>query len=530
MVNLLSLTTHLFETYPLYTSLSALLVILVTKRRIDYWRRNPRNLPLPPGPKGYPLIGNLFDAPIEKPWLVYNEWAKVYGDMIYFEVLGQRFLILNSLEKIEDLFEKRSFNYSDRMRMPMVLELMDWYYNMAMLPYGTWWRRHRRTFNEHFHATAVWKYQPTQAREARAFLSRLLTSPENFLHHVRHTFAATIMSIAYGVRVKGPDDPYILNAEAALYGLAEAGIPGTFLVDFVPLLKYVPSWFPGATFKRKADRWNKINKEVYRKPFEYVEEQMKKGTAAPCLASTLIQLLPDEEDPLREEERKIAMNVSAVTYVAGADTTVSAVQCFFLAMTMYPEVQKKAQAEIDGVIGNGRLPEFSDRQALPYINALVKESMRWQSIIPLAVGHMASEDDEYNGYFIPKGTVVLGNGWAILHDPAVFKDPLEYQPERYLKNGQLDPNVRQPDTGAFGFGRRMCPGRHMSDNSLYAIVSSVLAVYNISAPLDEQGKPVEMKAEVTSGLLSYPVPFKCDIKPRSLVAEVLIRDSIMADN
>lgn len=97
---------------------------------------------------------------------------------------------------------------------------------------------------------------------------------------------------------------------------------------------------------------------------------------------------------------------------------------------MYPEVQKKAQAEIDAVIGNGRLPEFSDRHALPYINALVKESMRWQSIIPLgvlyivkvfaiiycipiAVGHMATEDDEYDGYFIPKGTVVLGNGWLV---------------------------------------------------------------------------------------------------------------------
>lgn len=143
------------------------------------------------------------------------------------------------------------------------------------------------------------------------------------------------MNVAYGIKVKASDDPYILNAEEALYGLAEAGIPGTFLVDFLPFLKHVPNWFPGATFKRKADRWNKVNKEVYMKPFQDVEEQMvcmrhfntairrsnsiatpqKKGTAVPCLASTLIEMLPEEGDPLREEERKVAMNTCAVTYV-----------------------------------------------------------------------------------------------------------------------------------------------------------------------------------------------------------------------
>ncbi|KJA21835.1 hypothetical protein HYPSUDRAFT_140077 [Hypholoma sublateritium FD-334 SS-4] len=530
-MSLLSSTILVIKTHPVYASLVAILLYVFVKRSIGNRQRNPRRLPLPPGPKGYPLIGSLFDVPKEKPWITYNEWAKTYGDMIYFEVLGQRFLVLDTLERVQDLLEKRSANYSDRMRMPMILELMDWNYNMAMVPYGPWWRRHRRSFNEHFHASAVWKYQPTQAREVRAFLQRLLTTPDNFMHHIRHAFAATIMSVAYGIRVKDSDDPYITNAEEALKGLAEAGIPGTYMVDFIPLLKYIPSWFPGATFKTEAKRWNEINKQVYQKPFEYVENQMKKGAEVPCLASELIERLPGEGSFSWEEERQIAQNVSAVSYVAGADTTVSAVQCFFLAMAMYPDVQKKAQAEIDAVIGNERLPEFSDRDTLPYMNALVKESMRWQSIIPLAVGHMATEDDEYNGYFIPKGTVVLGNGWAILHDPTVFKNPLEYQPERYLTpEGELDPNVRDPETGQFGFGRRMCPGRHLADNSLYSIVSSTLAVYDITPPIDDSGKPVELKPEVTTGLLSYPVPFKCNIKPRSAAAEALIHASITVDS
>lgn len=94
------------------------------------------------------------------------------------------------------------------------------------------------------------------------------------------------MSIAYGVKVKDSDDPYITNAEEALKGLAEAGIPGTYMVDFIPLLKYIPGWFPGATFKTKAKRWNEINKQVYQKPFEYVESQMVRPDFANALYFT----------------------------------------------------------------------------------------------------------------------------------------------------------------------------------------------------------------------------------------------------
>ncbi|TFK36285.1 cytochrome P450 [Crucibulum laeve] len=507
------------------------ILLFICFSRVANRRKIPSGLTLPPGPKGYPIIGNLFDIPTDKPWLVYDQWCKRFNsDILYFEVLGQPFIILGSLSRTYDLFEKRSSNYSDRMRMPMIIELMNWDYNMAMLPYGTWWRRHRRAFHEHFHPNVVAKYQPVQLREARSFLRRLLDTPENFLHHVRHTFAATIMDVAYGIKVQESNDPYISNAEEALHGLAEAGVAGKFLVDLIPVLKYVPSWFPGAGFKRKAARWRKVNGDVAEKPFKAVKDSLKQGTSAPCLAATLIEALPDENDPHRKEEERLAQDTAAVAYVGGADTTVSAVQSFFLAMAMYPEVQKRAQEEIDLVVGNNRFPDFNDRESLPYINALVKETMRWQLVTPLAVGHMCSNDDEYDGFFIPKGAIVIGNGWSILHDPEVFKNPEEYNPARYLKDGILDPNARNPEVAAFGFGRRICAGRYMSDNSLYALVTSVLSVYNITPPLDEAGKPMQLKAEVTTGLLSYPLPFKCIIKPRSSAAEALIRDFHDADH
>jgi len=140
------------------------------------------------------------------------------------------------------------------------------------------------------------------------------------------------MGVAYGINVKDSDDPYISNAEEALNGIVEAGIPGAFLVDLLPILKYVPAWFPGAGFKRKALYWSKVNTEVVEKPFQFVAEQVvtppfpcyfpcvdwvfqKMGTALPSVATCLIEKLPDEADPRWPEELRIAQDTAAVAYI-----------------------------------------------------------------------------------------------------------------------------------------------------------------------------------------------------------------------
>ncbi|KAG9220037.1 hypothetical protein CCMSSC00406_0007897 [Pleurotus cornucopiae] len=481
--------------------LSGILLVLGALVLVRTFVRPPKpRFPLPPGPKPFPIIGNLLEMPTEQPWLVYDSWFKKYNsDIIHFDVVGQPVIVLGSAKRCFDLFDKRSAIYSDRPRLPMILELMKWEINLGFLPYGPWWKRHRKLFVQYFHPNVVPKYRPVQLREARIFTRRLLGSPENFSHHIRHTFAAMIMDVSYGVRVLEKGDPYILTAEEAFSSLNAATVPGTFLVDLFPILKYIPSWIPGAGFKRLAEHAAKVNTVMATRPWDAVKEALKAGTAVPCIAASMLEILPQGEK--RAEEEEIARNCAAVSYAGGADTTVSTVQAFFLAMAMSPEVQKKAQAELDAVTG-GRLPTFEDRPQLPYIQAIVQEAMRWQQVTPLAVSHASMADDEYDGYFIPKGSIVVGCSWSILHDPMMYPKPFDFNPDRFLKNGEINPEVRHPNQASFGFGRRMCPGRFFSDSSLYIIVASTLSVFSIRPPLDEQGNPIALEAVMTTGLLS----------------------------
>lgn len=146
-------------------------------------------------------------------------------------------------------------------------------------------------------------------------------------------------------------------------------------------------------------------------------------------------------------------------------------------MSLYPKVLKTAQAELDAVVGS-RLPEHGDRNKLPYVNAIVKEALRWHVVFPLSLPHNTVADDELDGYFIPAGTIIMPNTWcvgitwlpnddsrsvsdvdirAMLHDPEVFEDPEEFRPERFLRDGELDDTARDPYAFAFGYGRRQVP-------------------------------------------------------------------------
>jgi len=194
-------------------------------------------------------------------------------------------------------------------------------------------------------------------------------------------------------------------------------------------------------------------------------------------------------------------------------------------MAMYPEVQKRAQAELDSIVGLSRLPEMSDHDSLVYIQAVVMETMRWIPVVPLGIPHRSTEDDTYNGYFIPKGTVVIANQYGMLHNEEEYPEPGEFKPERYIKNGKINPEVRDPTTIAFGFGRRICPGQFLSTSSLFIFVASVLHVFTLDAAKDRDGRPAPLSSKMVGGFLAGPESVPVVMKPRSVEMEELITTS-----
>jgi cytochrome P450 len=182
-------------------------------------------------------------------------------------------------------------------------------------------------------------------------------------------------------------------------------------------------------------------------------------------------------------------------------------------MTLFPEAQSKAQAEIDAVIGEDRLPTLSDQDQLPYVCALIKEVLRFGLVVPQPP-RLCRADDTYAGRFIPKDSIVLPNTWwvpnvlkrsmcsialrSMSRDPRTYKDPYVFNPSRFLgEHPEQDPR-----TYFFGFGRRICPGRLYADNSTFLLISASLATLKISKAVGADGKEVTPLIEFEGGSIT----------------------------
>ncbi|TBU23726.1 cytochrome P450, partial [Dichomitus squalens] len=389
-------------------------------------------------------------------------------------------------------------------------------------PYGPQWRRYQRAFWQQFDTGAVAKHDPHVRRGAAMLLSRLLQDKPEPSEDIRYTLGAIVIGMTYGIQVAEKDDKYVALVEEGS-ATAEYLLPGTSILEFLPVLARLPTWVPGTSFLRTLERCRETVRQLRLVPWnDTKQDRLEVAYDANNIAAEMREALSHLTVESAAEEEAVALDVTASIYSAAAETTFATLCGFFLAMSLYPDVQRKAQAELDTVVGPGRLPELKDLDQLPYVNAVVKEALRWHHPAPLGIPHVSFHDDEYSGYFIPKGSVVLVNIWSILHDSKAYPQPDDFVPERFLNDGKLDAAVRDPSTVAFGFGRRICPGRHLAENMLFTYISCVLHTYNITPPLDEHGQPIHIRPRGKSGLVSYLEDVRCTVKPRSASAEALI--------
>ncbi|KAF8268432.1 cytochrome P450 [Lactarius quietus] len=266
-----------------------------------------------------------------------------------------------------------------------------------------------------------------------------------------------------------------------MQALAAGSTQEAALLDAIPWLIKMPSWLPGARFKRYAREWYPIVLRSVQTPFDKVKKELAAGTATPSVAAKTISQLDENST---EEDIWVALSVPGTMYMASVDSTASAMQTFILAMTLYPEVQRRAQAETDGTVENSRLPDVSDEASLPYVQAVLKEVLRWHPVTPFALPHRVTEDDIYEGHHIPAGSTILPNVWGMMHDPEVFAEPDRFYPEHWLS-----PDAPAYPHPAFGFGARRCPGRASAHSSMWMMIAGILATFDITPT--EDGPPEE---------------------------------------
>ncbi|KAM0521948.1 hypothetical protein ACHAPE_002513 [Trichoderma viride] len=494
-----------------------------------FFRKKDDLLSLPPGPRALPIIGNLLDLPPTgtpefQHWLPFKD---LYGPLSSVTVLGQTMVIIHDKQAADDIMNKMSHKTSSRPNAVFASELCGFDNFTSGRPYDATFRLHRKVMHQQAGTKLLAsEFNEIQEIESRHLLQRILDHPENLVKHYRTLAGAIILKIIYGYSINShAADPLVEMIEKMMDNLSIAITPMRNLVDIFPALQHLPNGFPGTGFKNTAREMKRINLDTVRIPYTFVRQQMANGTHRPSFVSNLIERYSsDKSDDARlDHDTEDAIKwAAAIMYGGGADTTMSALNAFTLAMILFPEVQKKAQEEIDSVIGANpsRLPTFEDEERLPYVSAAAKEIIRWFTAAPITTPHMSDEEIVYNGYRIPKGSILLIAAWWFSHDPQTYPDPFRFSPERFL-----EPRNEPEPVEAFGWGRRVCPGRYLSNDNLFIAIARLLATFNITKATDKEGNFIEPKLEYITGVVAHPKSFPYAIAVRSQKHEELIRSA-----
>ncbi|KAF9517507.1 hypothetical protein BS47DRAFT_1359550 [Hydnum rufescens UP504] len=263
--------------------------------------------------------------------------------------------------------------------------------------------------------------------------------------------------------------------------------PVSNLVDFVPFLQRLPN-----SLTNRAKKLHKDIVDTYGGMIGEIEKRMNSGQDVPrCLVKTLVEA--GDQDALDHLDKVM---ICSAFVVGGVESIAFILQWFSAIMPSNPDIQAKAHAELDKVVGRNRLPTVDDEEDLPYIRAIIKEVERFRNPFWLSTPHVNTEDYTYQGQFIPKDTVVILNTYTMHHNAARYTDPLKFNPDRYLNDHMKSSesahlaNVMGRDHWTFGAGRRICPAIAVAERILWLAISRMLWAFKME---EVPGEPIDLK-------------------------------------
>ncbi|KAH9998122.1 cytochrome P450 [Russula compacta] len=501
-----------FFTAPLsFSGLGVILVVLVLSSIFAFTFR--RNLvdkdghPIPPGPPfRYAFLRRY-------PERILRVWSRIYGPLFSFWMGNQLIVVISDARIAKDLLVSNGAIFSSRKQYFMKNQTILHGRAITSMPYNDAWRKHRRIAMQVLNPNAIRGYASVLDYEAHILVrsmyyeTKMGTSPVNPAHFVGRYTLNNMLTISFGTRTDSTLDPLTERALALTTEFMDLTGPLSNTIDFIKPLQWIPT-----STRSRGRRLHDAMMEVYGAMIMQVKNRMDGGEDVPdCLVKTL--LLTQEQEKLDWED--LCMLASVFT-LGGVHSTSGVILWFLALISSYPEIQARAHAELDKVIGRDYWPSAEDEQRLPYVRAIIKEMERIHSPFWMAQPHFSTEDFVYNGMYIPKNTTLILNCYEIHHNEEKYPDPFTFNPDRFLgdtltcaESSKL-PNAMDRDHWAFGAGRRICPGIHVAERELWLAISRLLWAYNIQCPPGESISLDEYEGE--SG--RTPLPYRLSLTPR----------------
>ncbi|XP_061173512.1 cytochrome P450 2C28-like [Saccostrea echinata] len=420
-----------------------------------WWKKTSRDSSLPPGPPTIPFLGNLLSVSPDTMLENFQTYRKKYGDVFSFLNLSvilssgefwkeQRTLSLNAL---------REFGFGKRSMESKILEEVDVF---------------------------VHEVQSTNGQ------------PFNMQVLITVCVSNIMCSINFGERFEHNDKYFTSLIKTINENLNNGNM--MFLASILPFLRYVP----GDPLKiRKALKNVDVVEEYLLKIISDHKESFDENNVRDFIDVYLKKMKSEESNPNTTFDDAQLIKLLGDLFVAGTETTSTALRWFAVFMIRNPEVQEKMRKEINDVIGNTRYPTINDRPNLPYTEAVLHEVLRIGCIVPLSVPHGLKTDLKYKEFIIPKDVILIPNLYFVLFDPGVFEDPEVFRPQRFLDDeGKL---INTDKVLTFSVGRRVCLGESLARMELFLFTSSMVQRFKILPADPKQIPPLKGVLGVTYG-------------------------------
>ncbi|KAG8797738.1 hypothetical protein FRC17_007658, partial [Serendipita sp. 399] len=300
--------------------------------------------------------------------------------------------------------------------------------------------------------------------------------PHDILHDAT---GAVVIRLAYGDKVHAQHGPELVQLNLSLMSFLAWSMTQLWIVNIMPMTRFLPTWIPGLQWPAVAKRGTEMVSKLRYWAYDMVKEDHERGMADPSVISKYISDSSISKESLRDG--------TALMYFGGVDTTGTALMSLFANILLHPHVQRKIHEELDSVLPPGHFPTFADLDSMRYLKAVWNETLRVSPPVPGALPHVNSTDDVWNGYFFPKGTIIVANVGDLLRDPRKWgEDADEFKPERFLP--EYNPRTSENpsvESIVFGFGRRVCPGRHLAERNGMMFAAAMLSAYEVLPPIGE---------------------------------------------